>query len=140
MIPEGHTEQVVHTGIGFMRAITEAYGSDEGLKLWDQIVGVLDPSIKGQMLFAMLTGDVGNLVTIRDFNQKAINKVSVIKAIREVTGQGLKEAKDQADCLMLSDFTGGVSGYKIGKPITVNIGNRHRNECIAILRTVGCVI
>ena len=141
-IPEGHKERIVASGINFMRNITEAYGAEDGMKLWSQIASVLDPDVKGQIFFALLTGESGSRITIRDYERNNTNKVSIIKAIRTVTGLGLKEAKDHADILMTGGgYNGSVhAGYTYGKPITIDIGKQNRNDCVRTLRDAGCVI
>jgi hypothetical protein len=112
------------------------------MKLWGQIASVLDPELKGAIFFALLTGESGSRVTIRDYERNNTNKVSIIKAIRTVTGLGLKEAKDLSDILMVGGTYGGTHqiGYTYGKPITVDIGRQNRNDCIRTLRDAGCVI
>ena len=141
-IPEGHKERIVASGINFMRDITEAYGAEDGMKLWSQLASVLDPELKGAIFFALLTGESGSRVTIRDYERNNTNKVSIIKAIRTVTGLGLKEAKDHADILMTGGgYNGSVhAGYTYGKPITIDIGKQNRNDCVRTLRDAGCVI
>lgn len=96
MIPEEHKNSVVSAGLHFMRAITEAYGADEGLKLWDTIASTLDPDVRGQIFLAMLTGTHNDTIVLRDVVVGS-NAVSCIKEIRNWTGLGLKEAKDTLD-------------------------------------------
>jgi len=100
MIPAEHKEEVIQSGISFMRSITEAFGADEGMKLWDTIAATLDPDVKGQIFFAMLTGEYNNIVNITGHNPGA-DRVRMIKTIRSVDkrGLGLKEAKDMSDYL-----------------------------------------
>lgn len=100
MIPAEHKEEVIQSGISFMRSITEAFGADEGMKLWDTIAMTLDPDVKGQIFFAMLTGEYNNIVNITGHNPGA-DRVRMIKTIRSVDkrGLGLKEAKDMSDYL-----------------------------------------
>lgn len=100
MIPAEHKEEIIQSGISFMRSITEAFGADEGMKLWDTIAATLDPDIKGQVFFAMLTGEYNNIVNITGHNPGA-DRVRMIKTIRSVDkrGLGLKEAKDMSDYL-----------------------------------------
>lgn len=100
MIPAEHKEEVIQSGISFMRSITEAFGADEGMKLWDTIATTLDPDVKGQIFFAMLTGEYNNIVNITGHNPGA-DRVRMIKTIRSVDkrGLGLKEAKDMSDHL-----------------------------------------
>lgn len=100
MIPEEHKTAVISNGIHFMRSITEAYGSEEGLKLWDQIVSVLDGDVKGQIFMAMVTGNYNDRIRLKSlYPSGQSNAVACIKAIREwdKRGLGLKEAKDMYD-------------------------------------------
>ena len=124
MIPAEHKVEVIQSGMSFMRAITEAYGTDEGMKLWDTIASTLDPDIKGQIFFAMLTGDYNGVVSISSL-QAGSDRVWRIKSIRSVTGLGLKEAKDLSDLL------------DSGKTIKLNINPKKRNESLAELRNAG---
>lgn len=124
MIPNEHKEQIIQSGIGFMRSITDAYGTDEGMKLWDTIASALDPDIKGQIFFAMLTGEYNNIITVASRSVHS-NKISVIKAIRAVTGLGLKEAKDLSDEL------------DSGKSIRLMCDPKHRHSSIKLLREAG---
>ena len=101
-IPQDHEQEILHSGMSFMRAITEAYGSDEGMKLWDTIASTLDPDIKGKIFVALLVGEFGDRLTLR-LNQSRYmgGKVEGIKALRQATGMGLKEAKDMHDELCM---------------------------------------
>ena len=67
MIPAEFKEDIIQSGINFMRVITEAYGTDEGMKLWDTIATTLDPDVKGQIFFAMLTGDYNGIINVASF-------------------------------------------------------------------------
>ena len=101
-IPKEHEPQVLQSGIHFMRSITEAYGSEEGMRLWDAIASTLDPDIKAKIFVALLTGEFNDQLTIQmDMvrYQAVVNRVEGIKAIRMATGLGLKEAKDIHDNL-----------------------------------------
>ena len=100
MIPEDHKDDVIATGLQFMRAITEAFGTETGLELWDTIARTLDPDVKGQMFFAMLTGQMPGRIRVSGIRQDHMGrKVEQIKAIRAVSGWGLKESKDAIDLL-----------------------------------------
>ena len=112
----------------FMRCITEAYGSDEGMKLWDAIADTLDPDIKGQILFAMLTGRYHGQIRITrgDFIGGTANIIDKIKAVRAASGMGLKDAKDAIDNLRDSN-----------KPIQFDISADQRLSTITRLRDVG---
>jgi hypothetical protein len=100
MIPEDHKTAVISNGMHFMRSITEAYGAEEGLRLWDTIANALDPDVKGQIFMAMVTGNYNDRVHLKGLHPYGQeNAVACIKAIREwdKRGLGLKEAKDMYD-------------------------------------------
>ena len=128
MIPEDFREDIIQNGINFMRCITEAYGSDEGMKLWDAIADTLDPDIKGQIFFAMLTGRYHGRIRITrgDFIGGTANIIDKIKAVRAASGMGLKDAKDAIDNLRDSN-----------KPIQFDIPADQRVATITRLRDVG---
>ena len=129
MIPEEHRTDIVQSGINFIRSITEAYGSDEGMKLWETMADTLDPSIKGHIFFAMLTGEYNSVISIYKFDSAA-NKVAMIKAIRTVDKRrlGLKEAKDMCDSLF------------VGNTIRIEVEPNTRNGSLLLLRMAGfCV-
>lgn len=128
MIPEGHKEDIIHTGIEFIRTITEAYGNDEGMKLWDTISSVLDPSVKGEIFFAMLTGDYSGNITVNGTQHSRINKIATIKAIRSVTNLGLKEAKDLSDVL------------DSGNSIKIKVEGKRRAAAVAELRAASLLV
>lgn len=124
MIPTENKQDIIQSGINFMRSITEAYGTDEGMKLWDTIANTLDPDIKGHIFFAMLTGEYNNVITISSHVHNA-NRVSMIKAIRTITGMGLKEAKDLSDEL------------SSGKTIKLMCDPKNRIQHLKELRSAG---
>lgn len=124
MIPSDYKQDIIQSGINFIRSITEAYGTDEGIRLWENIANVLDPDIKGQIFFALLTGEYNGIITISGCAAHA-NKVAMIKAVRSVSGLGLKEAKDICDEMLC------------GKPQRLNVNPKNRNQCLNELRSAG---
>jgi len=126
MIPAEHKVDIIQSGMTFMRAITEAYGTDEGMKLWDTIANTLDPDIKGQIFFAMLTGEYTNIISVTGHNPSA-NRVAMIKAIRTVDRRspGLKEAKDMSDLI------------SAGKCIKIEVDPANRSRALVELRNAG---
>lgn len=126
MIPAEYKQDIIQSGLNFMRSITDAYGTDEGIKLWETISSVLGPDVKGQIFFAMLTGEYNGIVSISSFNPHS-NRVWRIKAIRSVTepSLGLKEAKDLSDLL------------DSGKLIKLNVNPKQRNQALTELRGAG---
>jgi len=126
MIPEEHKQDIIQSGINFIRSITEAYGSDDGMRLWENISSVLDPDLKGQIFFALLTGEYNGVVVLTGTEASA-NKVSLIKAVRSVDTRrlGLKEAKDICD------------GLWSGRPQKLSIDPKYRNVVLRELRDAG---
>lgn len=128
MIPENHSNAVISTGLHFMRAITEAYGTDEGLRLWETIASTLDPEVKGQIFFAMLTGTHNDTIIVRGIQANGVDKVRCIKEIRNWTGLGLKEAYDAYSM---------VTGPGVAQ-LTVKPEEHH--QAVVGLRNVGFVV
>lgn len=128
MIPNEYKQRVISSGIDFLRVITEAYGSDEGMKLWDTISSTLDPDLKGQIFCAMLTGEYNDHIRITGVTNYGNNKIPIIKEIRNSAGLGLKEAKDLSDLLF------------DGKTIEIRVDPEHRNAAIRNLRSFGCMV
>ena len=124
MIPEDHKESVIANGLHFMRSITEAYGADEGMQLWDTIASTLDPDVKGQIFFAMITGTYNNRITLKRVGADT-DRVARIKEIRNWTGLGLKEAKDVSDMV------------EMGKPISLTVKPQEYSVAVVALRRVG---
>jgi len=93
-LPESSQSDLIDTGLSFIRAVTDAYGSDTGMQLWDTIASTLDPEIKGQIFFSMLTGASLNNLTLESSTSKSRGQfIEFIKNVRNATGLGLKEAK-----------------------------------------------
>lgn len=94
-------DTIVLSGLQFMRSITEAYGSEKGMLLWDTITETLGNDIKGAIFFRLMTGSGDCNVTVLATQTKTAggsgNFIPYIKAVREYTGHGLKEAKEFCD-------------------------------------------
>jgi len=128
MIPEGHKSNVISSGITFMRSITEAYGSEDGLKLWDAIANTLDPDVKGAIFFALITGDYQGEIIARGFSSPPQNYVEYIKTIQTYTGWGIKEAKEAADLI------------RDGVRQTLTVPTDKRSEAIMAFRRLGFLV
>lgn len=127
MIPEDHRDDVIASGLGFMRAITDAFGPETGLELWDRIAQTLDPDVKGQMFFAMLTGQMPGRICVSGIRPDHLGrKVEQIKAIRAVSGWGLKESKDAIDLL-----------YDQGRVFVLETTGLNRTTHLHTLRMAG---
>ena len=124
MIPEDHKTAVISNGLHFMRSITEAYGADEGMRLWETIASTLDPDVKGQIFFAMLTGTHNNRIVLRRVGLNT-DRVARIKEIRNWTGLGLKEAKDASDSV------------EMGKSVSLTVRPQDYSVAVVGLRRAG---
>ena len=124
MIPEDHKDSIVANGLHFMRAITDAYGADEGMRLWDTIANTLDPDVKGQIFIAMLTGTHNDTIVLKRVGANT-DRVARIKEIRNWTGYGLKEAKDTSDMV------------EMGKATMIKVKPAEHTQAIRGLRSVG---
>lgn len=124
MVPEKYKSALITDGIQFMKTITEAYGPDEGMKLWKQISDVIDPELKGQIFFSIITGETGKLL-VRGFDSAQSifsNKIEGIKCIRSYTGMSLKEAKDICDDIWA------------GKDVPIKVASGRFDECSSFRR------
>ncbi len=136
MIPEEHKTAIISNGLHFMRAITEAYGSEKGMELWENITSVLDPEVKGQIFFAMITGTYNDRIEIRGVTLTGQNNaVACIKAIRQYSGLGLKESKDIYDRLRDSGI---ANGYSTTEYLRVNHEDYH--SALISLRGAGLIV
>lgn len=124
MIPEDHKDAIVTNGLHFMRSITEAYGAEEGMRLWETIADTLDGDIKGQIFFAMITGTHNNRIVLKRVGPNT-DRVARIKEIRNWTGLGLKEAKDASDMV------------ELGRPMSITVKSREYALAVVGLRKVG---
>ena len=137
-IPSEHKTAVISTGLHFIRAITDAYGADSGMELWEKITSVIDPDVKGQIFFAMLTGAYNDQIKIKGVSISGThNPVSCIKELRQWTGLGLKDSKDIYDRLRNNrdSFT-----LLAKNPETITVVPEHHAKAMSALRMVGFVI
>lgn len=92
------------SGIEFIRALTMTYGSEKGMEFWSTMCEVIDPTLKGEIFWDLISGkDFRKMMIAKITRVECPNIVGLIRAIRELTGSGLKEAKDLVDSLYLND-------------------------------------
>lgn len=128
-------DRMISEAFMFMDAIYKFYGEEKGEEMWDTIITTLDPSIKRHMLMRMFAGDYKNEITIRKVVSQG-KKVHIIKKIREITGLGLKEAKDIADQVVPSDHP----AYQNLHPVTFKVDPDRRRLAVKELEELGCII
>jgi hypothetical protein len=116
---------LVSDGVRFMQSITDYYGAEDGIKVWNSICEAIDPEVKGQIFVSMLMRNAVNGVTFRMDVSTSHSKVGAIKCIREYTGMGLKEAKDLMD-QSFSDY------------VTIECDRSDEHRFARDLRNQGC--
>jgi hypothetical protein len=88
------SSKIVRAARTFIKSVCEVYGSDRGLEFWDNIRKNLGEDIAGDIFFGMITQAGTDEVLVKS---TGINKIAIIKEIRQLTGWGLKESKDFVD-------------------------------------------
>jgi flavodoxin len=130
MIPEDYKDDIISSGITFMNAITRAYGAEEGMKLYDQIISSVDSDIKGKIFFALITGDHGGTIRLKGHEHVISTKIERIKAVRQVSNLSLKDAKEL------------VEAVERGEPKSIPHlrSLMDRSDALSTLRRAGFVI
>ena len=99
-------EKLIDASISFLTAVTEMYGQEKGMELWDTIADKVDDNLKGEVFFALISGRYNKrdevLMVGVDQSTYQANRVAIIRAIREssISRLSLKEAVDIADNLI----------------------------------------
>jgi ribosomal protein L7/L12 len=94
------------------------------MRLWETIASTLDPDVKGQIFFAMITGTHNNRIVLKRVGSNT-DRVARIKEIRNWTILGLKEAKDVSDMA------------ELGKPTSISVKPQEYAMAVVGLRKVG---
>jgi hypothetical protein len=122
-------DRIVGAGIDLMAAIADAFGPEEGQKIWTDLSDKFGDGIKHSIFMAMLSGRTSGSITVpgqRDIRDK-VGYVEFIKIMRSATGFGLKEAKDFCD------------EVNHGNTKVFKIDYRKRAECVRNLRELGVI-
>lgn len=125
MINDNNRNDILQASMTFMRTITAHYGADKGMELWETIADTIDPVLKKQIFFALISGEFNDQMILRGYRK---DKVSAVRAIREVTGLGLYESKQIADKIAE------------GNPVTIKVVAARRDEYTNILSTGGIIV
>jgi len=89
--------ELVDSSLSFIATVTEIYGSEEGMVIWDSVSATLGEDVRSSIFFSMITGasEFKRVCHIKYY--PANHKVALIKLIRVCTNIGLKEAKDLSE-------------------------------------------
>ena len=91
------SQQLIWKAQEFARAAKEELGEELGDERVCAMFDAFDPSLQRQMFMELLMGHSGGTMRIQLVDNTTRNKIGAIKAVRSVTGFGLKEAKDVVD-------------------------------------------
>lgn len=92
-----YSKEMLLATASFLRTVKEHVGSELGEEKVNAMLDAFDPTLKSQLLMAMLLGDINICILARDSVNIPVKKISAIRAVRTLTGFGLKEAKDIVD-------------------------------------------
>lgn len=91
------SKQLIWKAQEFARAAKEELGDELGEERVCAMFDAFDPGLQRQMFMESLMGHSGGSIRLRRKSSDHRDKIRAIKAIRAVTGFGLREAKDIAD-------------------------------------------
>ncbi len=125
---DGAMDRLVDSGIRFLESLTNYYGTDKGMEVWEAIGTAAGNEVKGKVFFALITGRRSGKVGMQAGNAKALNQtIPVIKCIRTYPHSGLKEAKDLWDESNL-------------KTVFITVEPEQQASFERELRSYGCII
>jgi len=90
---------LVFNSLNFVQSITKNYGADQGMAMWDTIANTVDRRLKLEVFRAMMSVNQSEgVIRIVDVHSSA-DTIKLIKTLRQYTGYGLKDAKDNIEDL-----------------------------------------
>jgi len=119
-------ERLIQSSVDFIRCLTDNYGVEAGMRMWATIADTVDPKLKGDIFFAVISGAQSGFVVLS--NIKTTDRVAAVKEIRTWSGMGLKEAVDA------------VKSVESGKITKIEIDPKNHHSAVAGLRRVGFVV
>ena len=69
-------QELLNNGTALLRTITEIWGADIGMKMWDNIADTVGADFKGAVFFALMTGGVEKL--------EILQRAECIKRLRDL--------------------------------------------------------
>jgi hypothetical protein len=131
MIPEEARGNIIMSSVMLIRAITKAYGAEDGMELWSKIAEVLDPAIKGEVFKAMLIGEFTGQIRIKGIDSsRMFDRIGFVRLVRTVDQRrlGLKEAMDI------------VRTLEAGREFDLEINEKERTTIYRDLNNVGILM
>lgn len=86
---------LIRTGAEFLLAMQNYYGTAKAMEMWDNLRPAIGEDLAGDIFFGIMSGNFNGYVKVKiSGSPDATRKIEAIKAVRAVSGMGLKEAKD----------------------------------------------
>lgn len=129
MIDQEQKASLIQSSIIFMRAVTDIYGADKGMELFNTIADTVDSNLKGEIFVALIKGEYDGKIRIKEFYPSS-SRVDMIRTLRALDARelGLREAKELVDYL------------RDGNEITVHVRDINRIYAIKELTNAGFMI
>jgi hypothetical protein len=94
--------ELIHSGIMFLRDLSQYYGDERAMKLWEELRDGMGREVQNAILMTMLRGNYSRQATVTMSVPREYTKfIEAIKNVRQASGYGLKDAKDFVE--MVSD-------------------------------------
>jgi hypothetical protein len=88
------SSELIYSAVNFVQVANRELGDIADEKI-EAMFDAFDPALRRQILMHMIKGDITGPIRIRfDHSTKLPQKIQAIKAVRWISGMGLKEAKD----------------------------------------------
>lgn len=128
---------VLSATVDYMQNLITVFGTESGTEIWNAVTGALGDELKHSVTMSLLTDGISSSVSLRLVDVPKGQAVPCIKAIRQATGMGLKEAKDVYDYVVGNSVFG--QGPNRGPtPQVIKCTNRYaREELRVALRSMG---
>lgn len=120
-------QKIVETGLSFIQALTESYGSDVGYTILNKLLDSVDKNVGNELLYAILTGQVRAHVTIISY--PAGWKLEVANVLAQLGDMSTVDANILVNTLAL------------GSSQKITVGSyKQRDNLVAELLRIGCRI
>jgi hypothetical protein len=121
--------QLIRDSIQFMKSMSQHFGAEEGMRLWNSIAETLGSELKQEIFFSLLTGQSGPSIKLEcQQGQHSIvdqQRVPLVKLIRSHAGCDLKTGIDL------------MRKLSSGEPVDVIVDPHRRQAAMEDFRSFG---
>lgn len=136
-LEDSERDDAISATLDYMRELIQIFGTETGTEIWNSVTGALGDDLKHAVTMAMLTDTIAATSNLRLISVPYGQAVPCIKAIRQATGLGLKEAKDLYDIAAGNHNRYGVPNPG-PEPVVIKCRDRHhRAELASTLHSIG---